>query len=43
MAAKRILSRELLRNRGMNGFLIDILDHGKAQILEVNNWIVFYF
>ncbi|EHA51870.1 hypothetical protein MGG_05853 [Pyricularia oryzae 70-15] len=34
MAAKRILSRELLRNRGMNGFLIDILDHGKAQILE---------
>ncbi|KAI6354479.1 hypothetical protein MCOR25_008568 [Pyricularia grisea] len=34
MAAKRILSRELLRKRGMNGFLIDILDHGKAQVLE---------
>ncbi|TLD07920.1 hypothetical protein PspLS_12177 [Pyricularia sp. CBS 133598] len=34
MAAKRILSRELLQNRGMNGFLIDILDHGKSQVLE---------
>ncbi|TLS30010.1 hypothetical protein PpBr36_02673 [Pyricularia pennisetigena] len=34
MAAKRILSKELLQKRGMNGFLIDILDHGKAQVVE---------
>ncbi|KAI7921731.1 hypothetical protein M0657_005899 [Pyricularia oryzae] len=34
MATKRIITRKLWENNGLNGFLINILDHGKPQVIK---------
>ncbi|TLD34264.1 hypothetical protein PspLS_00313 [Pyricularia sp. CBS 133598] len=34
MATKRIITRKLWENNGLNGFLINILDQGKPQVIK---------
>lgn len=41
MATKRIITRKLWENNGLNGFLINILDHGKPQVIKVGNGFAF--
>lgn len=41
MATKRIITRKLWENNGLNGFLINILDHGKPQVIKVGDSFAF--